>query len=892
MSVLKIDRFGGMLPAWDDTLLPPSQSANSRDAYLYSGALTGWRAPKFLRTLTNPAAQMAFRVPTISEATAGANLIFLTNANEGDTFKIGEEVYTITATIVPGYTVKLGGTATATATNIFKALTLTGVAGTDYGLGVCLNPAIAAPVQSTHDFGSGAIPTIAVLAPDTGAAFNATPVIESTAGARLRWLYGPLGGAPTLTQTTLTLVGGTNKTSDTSITGAATWLEFVDKETDVMRSPVLEEQFGRYYFASPSQPPQYNTYDRIVAAQPPWLLGVPAPGCAPSIAVSEGGNSQLLGFSDTSAPAGTRLLNANDMLLVKVTPGGAMVLNDVAFFGVATGGTANFKALLYSDIGGQPNGLINVGVPAPVAGFANYASGFTVPTPLLIDVPYWIGIIVDAGVQVALPTGGGTLGAAAGSSYAIPPAGPGIVTATGQATPNIWGDVTTAAVLEARAYVYTWVTAYDEEGPPSPPTIDTAWDNSKWTISMFTPPPDDMGVKRNITKTRIYRAITGSGGDTTYFFVAEIPVATATYVDTIDDSIVVANTQIPSTNWFGPPVNLQSIKAMPNGMSVGFKGNEIWFSEPYRPHAWPVAYMVTTEFPIVGIGVTGQCVVACTASAPAVVSGINPASMSTTKTHTPEPCLSRGSIVSTDEGIYYQSQNGLILVTPYGKVTNTTEKWITRERWRSLVPQKFVRAVRHLSAYFAFGSVTGVDVSVARQGFSVEMGSDANSFGLYPQVGGHRLGFNELSATADIQNMILDPWTAIVLLIQNGQVLYYDFADLAPAVTPFLWRSKKFQHPSKRNYSAFRVWFDTPAGSPVPGARNTAVSFPLGANMLAIVRTYANDVLVCTREVQSSGELLRIVSGFKAEFWQWEIEGRVVVSNLQVATSVLELGSI
>ena len=57
-----------------------------------------------------------------------------------------------------------------------------------------------------------------------------------------------------------------------------------------------------------------------------------------------------------------------------------------------------------------------------------------------------------------------------------------------------------------------------------------------------------------------------------------------------------------------------------------------------------------------------------------------------------------------------------------------------------------------------------------------------------------------------------------------------------------------------------------------------------------MVRVFADGVLYTTRELRSSGELLRIFSGEKVEEWQFEIEGRVNISNMQVATSVKELG--
>jgi hypothetical protein len=50
--------------------------------------------------------------------------------------------------------------------------------------------------------------------------------------------------------------------------------------------------------------------------------------------------------------------------------------------------------------------------------------------------------------------------------------------------------------------------------------------------------------------------------------------------------------------------------------------------------------------------------------------------------------------------------------------------------------------------------------------------------------------------------------------------------------------------------------------------------------------------LVSAREITASGGLLRFESGFKAENWQLRILGRIVLSNIQFATSVKELASV
>src|SRR3954470_22925817 len=130
MTAYKIDKFGGMLPAWDTRLLPEGQAGFSLNCYLFSGALIGWGAPKLLRQLRDSAAKFVYRLPN-------------------------------------------------------------------------------------------------------------------------------------------------RETSNTTITAADSfWMEFPDPDTTVMHSPVVQDEWQRYYWASSSDLPMYNTYDRIIAGEHPWVLGV------------------------------------------------------------------------------------------------------------------------------------------------------------------------------------------------------------------------------------------------------------------------------------------------------------------------------------------------------------------------------------------------------------------------------------------------------------------------------------------------------------------------------------------------------------------------------------------------------------------------------------------
>ena len=63
MTSLKLDKFGGMLPAWDSRLLPDGQADYSLNTYLFSGALIGWRQPKLLHQLKNRHVQIRLPHP-------------------------------------------------------------------------------------------------------------------------------------------------------------------------------------------------------------------------------------------------------------------------------------------------------------------------------------------------------------------------------------------------------------------------------------------------------------------------------------------------------------------------------------------------------------------------------------------------------------------------------------------------------------------------------------------------------------------------------------------------------------------------------------------------------------------------------------------------------------
>lgn len=894
----KLEQFGGMLPAWDDTLIPPGQATDALNTYLFSGRLEGWRTPKLLYTLQNSAAKFAYRLPRLSESIATATLYLLQHPAAGVTVKLGEETYTFRETVSAAYDVARGADVTAAVTNLFAAFTrdngaATG-AGTTYGVGTVENPAIDQSGPPTTNILATDTPRIQVFAPSSGAAYNSTLLATSDASVA-EWRYADVA--------TTTLKGGTNVSFDAAIDGDSVWLEFVDPDTDVLRSPVVNDSFDRYYFASPSLAPRYNTRDRIENGDPAWLLGVPAPGCSPGVSVTGGGDAVILGTDAVVGVPGTITIPANTIYLVPVTPEGAVSLTDIAAT-AASSATGNFAALLYDDDNGVPNTLLNVGVitATTFADNTDATSAFVNPTGLLANTQYWIGFMTDVEVSFYLADTTTPATTVTNTFSNGPPATIVNASSTTAGKMLLYGNGTSDAVLSARSYVYTYETEYGEESAPSPATVETGWSNGTWTIELFQPPPDQLGVTRNLKNLKLYRSVTAQAGATTYFFVAEMAIGTEQYVDEIGDDEVVTNEQLISQLWTPPPEDLLGFVSMPNGMIAGWRANEIWFCEPYRPHAWPASYVLTTEYPIVGLGVSGASVVACTSGAPHVATGVSPGTLTSTRVPSSEPCHSRGSIIGTNEGVYYVSPNGLILVTQYGAVRNATERWITLEKWQQLTPQKNVRAVFLASCFYALGCVRNGDASVAQQGFTIELtASDADGLSNGRQPERHRTGFSRLSAPNgfNVDNVCIDQWSSDCIIIQNGGVYYFDFSDTAPTMQTYVWRSKKFQQRSRENFAAMRFWFTIPDGTPalnatrLEAATDAAVWESLPADRYGIVRVYAgNNVLITTRELRRPQELLRIASDTKHETWWWEIEARVPISSFQVGTSVKAMAKV
>lgn len=429
----------------------------------------------------------------------------------------------------------------------------------------------------------------------------------------------------------------------------------------------------------------------------------------------------------------------------------------------------------------------------------------------------------------------------------------------------VWVD----PIVISRSYVYTFVSAYGEEGPPSPATVKTGNEGETWNL-VIPDPTTAQSTGRNITKKNIYRTITSSAGVATYFYVDQIAVGTTAYADTKTDDEISANNQLESTGWSPPDSTFKGWVAMPNGIIAAWKDNEVWFCEPYRPHAWPAEYAVAVDYPVVGCGVLGQTLVICTTGSPWTATGVHPSVMSLAKINSYEPCVSRASIISTPSGVIYASPNGLVIAVP-GQVTPLTNTLIGPAKWQSLNTTSKLRALQFNTAYLAYEAP-----STSTKGLLIDTAPNYS-----------RNGYVTLSDTAALTNVFADPWSSQPLMIKGGALYTLDQPD-STNLLPYKWRSKIFKMNKKENLGAVKVYFTVPTGAPT---LTTVVTNPttLTSTMYGIFRVYCDGVLRYSRELRTSGEEFRLPSGYKAEEWQFEVEARVIVTDIQVASSSREL---
>ena len=329
---------------------------------------------------------------------------------------------------------------------------------------------------------------------------------------------------------------------------------------------------------------------------------------------------------------------------------------------------------------------------------------------------------------------------------------------------------------ETRVYTYTWInkeSGFEFESAPAPASnpVDVKT-GQEVSVSGMDPVPGGTYV---VTHRRVYRAVSG-----VYLFVKEIPAANTSFTDAvIPDEL---GEQLPSLTWTQPPTGLRGLTNLPNGLMAGFVGRDIYFCDPYHPHAWPEQYIQSIDYPIVGLAAMDTTLAVLTTGVPYFIQGTHPEAMAVVKSDLKQSCVSKRSIVEIGDTVLYASPDGLMALSPQGSKVVTSELF-NYAQWQEFFNPESIHAYTHDNQYIAFYSRQ--TPTVLEGGF------------IYDLRSGNFIT-HDIYATAGFQDLQTDKF-------------YVAFSDRslkiwgAGAVKPYEWKSKVFTAPSSMSFSVAQV---------------------------------------------------------------------------------------
>jgi hypothetical protein len=242
------------------------------------------------------------------------------------------------------------------------------------------------------------------------------------------------------------------------------------------------------------------------------------------------------------------------------------------------------------------------------------------------------------------------------------------------------GDVFDSKDSETRAYTYTLVNIFNEEGAPSPPAVINCY--TKAAVSLLIELPDMLNYAP-IKEVRIYR-IQAGGVSADYYYACSFNYTGGPTIQGADrTSAAELNELLSSENNYPPKASLQGLTNIGNGILAAWSGNELWFSEPYKPWAWPPKYMLTLQWPVVGMVQSANMLLVTTLGFPYIVSGISPDAMTSEKLNMNQAGVSKWSIASVGGQLFYASNDGIVAVSGAQGSLDFSERYFTREVWRA-----------------------------------------------------------------------------------------------------------------------------------------------------------------------------------------------------------------
>lgn len=368
---------------------------------------------------------------------------------------------------------------------------------------------------------------------------------------------------------------------------------------------------------------------------------------------------------------------------------------------------------------------------------------------------------------------------------------------------------------------------------------------------------------------------------------------------------------LESDEYEAPPENLKGLVAMQNNILAGFVANEIYFSEPNLPHAWPRPYKITIEHDVVGLAPIGGSLLVLTESFPYIIQGSDPAAaFSTQRIDLQYPCLNIKSIVTLSGGVVWSTHDGLAYYSPFAGAQLVTKFNYNNDTWTTDLDPTTIVGTFYSDMYFASHS-TGA--------FTFER--DEKLGGLFVTLGETDLLENLLLENGNGLSLetsglfLLEDTTAESLVgfsstwydALNNKLYYtskfainagtiYQWDDLSQAPLSMQWKSKTFKTKDMINLGAGRVIADyLPVASTVldtnwenVSTNWEATSGTYGITDQVIFKLYVNKELIFTKPLSNSNTF-RMPSGYRSDTFEFEVEGNIRIREVHMAETPIGL---
>lgn len=400
------------------------------------------------------------------------------------------------------------------------------------------------------------------------------------------------------------------------------------------------------------------------------------------------------------------------------------------------------------------------------------------------------------------------------------------------------------------------------------------------------------------------------GTGTLYYDVSQTPGTSTpqywgdgsyTFTDDFNASLLL--TALSSDNYDAPPADLQGLVVTQNNVLAGFVANEIYFSEPNLPHAWPESYKVTIEPNVVALMPIGGALLILTESYPYIIQGSDPAAGFTAqRIDLQYPCVNAKSVITLNGGVAWATYDGLAFYSPFSGAQLVTKFNFNNDTWTTSLDPSSIIATSYGDMYFA---------SHSNGGFTFER--DEKTGGVFTSIGdagvllledgglilledGVSVLLKENSTFTTFSSVWYDSLTNKLYYTSAGSDSIFQWDDLDQPPLTMQWKSKTFKTKDMINLGAARVIADyVPVSSLVITANwesiNTnweATSGTFEDVSQVIFKLYVNKELKFTKDLYNSNTF-RMPTGYRSDTFEFEVESNIRIREVHLAETPIGL---